>query len=115
MMPLPAAAHVRARRDRGYDTMARRAAQAFIAGFTGLFRSWKCLERSASAPVLLPASVRRTAADPRPLTFANLYYNTGQGHLGWTLAHGSARIVAAQIAGRDPGIDLSGLRPAAGQ
>jgi D-amino-acid dehydrogenase len=45
--------------------------------------------------------------------FSNLFYNVGQDHLGWT--HGSAKIVAALIAGRDPGIDLTGLRPGAGQ
>jgi D-amino-acid dehydrogenase len=38
----------------------------------------------------------------------------GQGHLGWTLAHGSAKVVAALVAGRDPGVDLTGLRPAPG-
>ncbi len=47
--------------------------------------------------------------------FANLFYNVGQGHLGWTLAHGSAKIVAALLAGRDPGLDLKGLLPTSTQ
>ncbi len=47
--------------------------------------------------------------------FSNLYYNVGQGHLGWTLAHGSAKIVAALLRGRDPGLDTTGLRPTPGQ
>ena len=38
-----------------------------------------------------------------------LYLNTGHGHLGWTMACGSARIVADLICGRDPEIDLSGM------
>jgi D-amino-acid dehydrogenase len=44
--------------------------------------------------------------------FDNLYYNVGQGHLGWTLAHGSARLVAATIAGRRADIDMAGYLPA---
>jgi len=39
----------------------------------------------------------------------NLWYNTGQGHMGWTMACGSSRIVADLIAGRDPGHDLTGM------
>jgi D-amino-acid dehydrogenase len=38
---------------------------------------------------------------------ANLYYDTGHGHIGWTMSHGSARILADAIAGRKPAIDLS--------
>jgi D-amino-acid dehydrogenase len=43
-------------------------------------------------------------ADGVPLLGAtdlqNLFLNTGHGHLGWTLAAGSARMVADTIAGR---------------
>jgi len=39
----------------------------------------------------------------------NLYMNTGQGHMGWTMAAGSARIVADLIAGRTPEIPLDGM------
>ena len=39
----------------------------------------------------------------------NLYYNTGHGHIGWTMSNGSARIVADLIAGRAPAIDMTGL------
>ncbi|MCP4329067.1 MAG: D-amino acid dehydrogenase [Alphaproteobacteria bacterium] len=38
----------------------------------------------------------------------NLWYNTGHGHIGWTMACGSARITADLIAGRDAGYDLAG-------
>jgi D-amino-acid dehydrogenase len=39
----------------------------------------------------------------------NLWINTGQGHMGWTMACGSARITADLIAGRTPGIDTAGM------
>lgn len=39
----------------------------------------------------------------------NLWYNTGQGHMGWTMCHGSARITADLIAGKPPAIDLEGM------
>ncbi len=35
----------------------------------------------------------------------NLYLNTGHGTLGWTLAMGSAALLADLIAGRDPSVD----------
>ncbi len=37
----------------------------------------------------------------------NLYLNTGHGHLGWTLAAGSARLVADMIAGRAPPLEAA--------
>jgi D-amino-acid dehydrogenase len=36
----------------------------------------------------------------------NLWLNTGQGHMGWTMACGSGRIVADLINGRAPAIDI---------
>ena len=36
----------------------------------------------------------------------NLYYNTGHGHIGWTMSHGSARLLAAVVSGRAPDIAL---------
>ncbi|MBL8670824.1 MAG: D-amino acid dehydrogenase [Alphaproteobacteria bacterium] len=44
-----------------------------------------------------------------PARYRNLWLNTGQGHMGWTMSFGSARIVADMIAGRKPAIDLTGL------
>ena len=41
--------------------------------------------------------------------YRNLYLNTGQGHMGWTMSHGSARIAADLIAGRTPAIPLDGM------
>jgi D-amino-acid dehydrogenase len=41
--------------------------------------------------------------------YRNLYFNTGQGHMGWTMSHGSARITADLIAERTPAIPLDGM------
>ncbi|MEM1064883.1 MAG: D-amino acid dehydrogenase [Pseudomonadota bacterium] len=41
-----------------------------------------------------------------------VYYNTGHGHLGWTLSAATARLVAATVAGQDGG-SASALRGAA--
>lgn len=43
--------------------------------------------------------------------YANLYLNTGHGMLGWTLACGSAAIIANLVEGRKPAISLTGLAP----
>ncbi|MHA1564225.1 MAG: D-amino acid dehydrogenase, partial [Alphaproteobacteria bacterium] len=39
----------------------------------------------------------------------NLSLNTGHGHMGWTMACGSARAVADTVLGQQPAIDLTGL------
>jgi D-amino-acid dehydrogenase len=39
----------------------------------------------------------------------NLWYNTGHGHIGWTMSHGSARMLADMIAGRPTAIPVEGL------
>jgi len=39
----------------------------------------------------------------------NLCYNTGHGHMGWTMACGTAAIVADLIAGRAPALSLDGM------
>ncbi|WP_175839332.1 D-amino acid dehydrogenase [Burkholderia anthina] len=41
--------------------------------------------------------------------YRNLFLNTGHGHIGWTMSHGSARITADLIAGRKPAISMEGL------
>jgi D-amino-acid dehydrogenase len=38
-----------------------------------------------------------------------VWLNSGLGHMGWTMSHGTARIVADLIAGRTPAIPLDGL------
>jgi D-amino-acid dehydrogenase len=44
-----------------------------------------------------------------PTRYANLFLNTGHGHLGWTMACGSARVTADLVAGRRPATELEGL------
>ena len=44
-----------------------------------------------------------------PTPVKGLYVNAGHGHLGWTMACGSASILADLICGRDPRIDLTGM------
>ena len=39
----------------------------------------------------------------------NLWFNTGQGHMGWTMSHGAARVTADLIAGKTPHIALDGM------
>ena len=39
----------------------------------------------------------------------NLFLNCGHGHMGWTMACGTARIVADLMTGRMPDLDLQGL------
>jgi D-amino-acid dehydrogenase len=39
----------------------------------------------------------------------NLFFNCGHGHMGWTMACGTARIVADLMNGRMPEVDLEGL------
>ena len=41
--------------------------------------------------------------------FRNLFLNTGHGHIGWTMSHGSDRITADLIAGRNSAISMDGL------
>ncbi|MDN7559104.1 D-amino acid dehydrogenase [Burkholderia orbicola] len=42
--------------------------------------------------------------------FRNLYLNTGQGSMGWTMACGSGRVAADLIMGRSPQIDIKEMR-----
>ena len=39
----------------------------------------------------------------------NLYYNTGHGHLGWTMCAGSAKIISDLISENKPDLDLEGM------
>jgi D-amino-acid dehydrogenase len=45
-----------------------------------------------------------------PARYRNLYLNTGHGHIGWTMSCGSAKVTADLVAGREPGVDLEGMR-----
>ena len=41
---------------------------------------------------------------------SNLFFNTGHGHMGWTMACGTAQLTADLIAKRTPGISVDHLR-----
>lgn len=41
--------------------------------------------------------------------YKNLYLDTGHGHVGWTMAAGSGKLLADLVAGRKPEIDVEGL------
>ena len=61
------------------------------------------------------ACLRPMTPDGRPVIgrgrYENLVYNAGHGHMGWTMACGTARIVSDLIAGRRSEIDISGFAP----
>ena len=80
-----------------------------------LVRNAKSLFPAASPYAQLHAwaGLRPTTPDSVPIlgatSYENLFLNTGHGTLGWTMACGSARIIADLISGRVPEIDLYGL------
>jgi D-amino-acid dehydrogenase len=101
----------------GYDTTPRpRRSAAFVRAFTGLFPQ---LAGGIAAAQPQPfCCLRPVTPSGLPILgagrFANLFYNVGHGHLGWTLAHGTAAIVADLIDGRAAAIDIAPYRPKAG-
>jgi len=74
-----------------------------------LRRIFPDFERALGAADFTPwAGLRPMCADGVPILGAtpleNLFLNTGHGHLGWTLAAGSGRLVADMIVGRAAGV-----------
>ncbi len=41
--------------------------------------------------------------------YANLWINTGHGHMGWTMSCGTAQALSDLVAGRKPELDLAGM------
>jgi D-amino-acid dehydrogenase len=64
------------------------------------------------------ACLRPMTPDGRPVIgrgrYENLVFNSGHGHMGWTMACGTARVVSDVIAGRCSEIDVTGLAPRRG-
>lgn len=60
---------------------------------------WAC--QRPMTPSSLPILQQHPAA-----RLANLYWNCGQGHIGWTMSCGSARVIADLIARRAPSFNL---------
>jgi D-amino-acid dehydrogenase len=66
----------------------------------GNIEFWSCLRpmTPSSLPIL------------RALGYDNLFWNCGQGHIGWTMSCGSGRVIADLIAGRKPSFDLLNMQ-----
>ena len=95
----------------GYDTKPR--ADRFAAFMAAILSLFPDLQNCIDATVLEPSCCLRPVTPQGPpilgaSRYENLFYNTGQGHLGWTHACGSSRLVADIVDGRPPEIDMSG-------
>lgn len=44
-----------------------------------------------------------------PSRHRNLFFNTGHGHMGWTMSCGTAKILVDLMGGRQPDIDITGM------
>jgi D-amino-acid dehydrogenase len=78
----------------------------------GLFPDAASYDRATRWAGLRPMTPKGTpilGASPK----RNLFLNSGQGHIGWTMSMGSARVVADVVSGKKPAIDLAGLTLAA--
>jgi len=97
------------------------------AEFAGYSRDWKFSDfsnifstgRSVFREALdwdrarMRACLRPMTPDGPPIIgrgeLENLYYNTGHGHMGWTMSCGSSRILADIVFGRTPEISTKGF------
>lgn len=92
----------------GVDTSIR---QDRIENLFNLFRRLypKLAEKVDRSTEMPWAGLRPMSADGRPFIGASprkgLWLNCGHGHLGWTKAMGSARLLANQLLGEQPAID----------
>ena len=93
----------------GYDTSHRPADfRSMLRSLEDLFPSGADYRRPQYWACLRPMTPEGTPILGRG-RLANLHYNTGHGHMGWTMACGTARICADLIAGRTPELPLEGL------
>ena len=107
-----------------YDDRIRVTATAEFAGYDTSYTEKDFRHMYATIRSMFPdaADWQRTEfwAGLRPMTptglpifgrgrVQNLWINTGQGHMGWTMGAGSARIAADLIAGRAPEVDTAGM------
>lgn len=98
----------------------RMSATAEFVGYDRSFTPSDFSEITAAGEELFPGAIdwdsARYRTGLRPMTpdgppliglgrHDNLYFNTGHGHVGWTMACGSARVLADLIDGRRPDID----------
>jgi D-amino-acid dehydrogenase len=109
-----------------WSPMGDRMRMSSTAQFSGYDRSWKPSDFdniTDTANTLWPGALNwdtvRLTAGLRPMTpdgppvigkgskHSNLFYNTGHGHMGWTMSCGSSAILADIVAGRTPEIDTT--------
>ena len=65
------------------------------------------VERWACQRPMTPSSLPIIQRDRR---FNNVYWNCGQGHIGWTMSCGSGRVVADLVVGRQPSFCLENMQ-----
>ncbi|MET3790902.1 D-amino acid dehydrogenase [Aquamicrobium terrae] len=110
-----------------YSRLGNRLRLSCTAEFTGFDRSFQPANFAAmfrTAREIFPGAFDEARAELwaglRPMMpssvpvlgrarYRNLYLDTGHGHLGWTMAAGSGRLLADLVAGRPPEIDTTGL------
>jgi len=93
----------------GYDVSHKPADFTFMKGVTqALFPDGADYDRAEMWAGLRPMTPTNLPIFGRK-RYGNLYLNTGHGHIGWTMSHGSARVTADLIAGRTPAIPMDGL------
>lgn len=94
----------------GYDTSHKAEDFTFMRKVVeDLFPEGADFERAEFWAGLRPMTPQGTPILGRDLKHVNLFMNTGQGHMGWTMSHASARITADLVAGSPPAIPLEGL------
>jgi D-amino-acid dehydrogenase len=97
----------------GYDMSLR---EARIAGLLRLLRQVLPQLKIERAAGRAWTGLRPMSADGVPIigraAIENLWINTGHGHLGWTLAAGSARLLSELLTGDTPRVDPETFAPA---
>jgi len=90
------------------DTDFRAHREHFEALFPGAL-DWNhpAVERWACQRPMTPSTLPIIQRDP---THERLYWNCGQGHIGWTMSCGSGRVAADLIAGRAPAFNLADMQ-----
>ena len=96
----------------GYDRTPRARRARYI--WNSALKVYPALARRADPEAIEPwAGLRPMTPDGPPIIgrtrYRNLFLNTGHGHLGWTMACGSADVLAAVMDGRTPPVALDGL------
>ncbi|GHF42025.1 D-amino acid dehydrogenase [Seohaeicola zhoushanensis] len=107
-----------------FNDMVRVTATAEVAGYSTAHRPSDFAFMGSVVRELYPEGMDHDRAQMwaglRPMTptnlpfigrrrHANLWYDTGHGHIGWTMSHGSARILADDVAGRTPALALAAV------